>query len=233
MNFWNFAFHQSVFIINYIPRNKNAVSAWKIFRNCTRPVMNILPFGCRVFAFNHQTTHKTAKRNIVGIFLGYDKSTKIAFVFENGTDRIIRSSSIRGMYDLFPRKENDQSNDAEYTESGTISSSMAGSSTHTSDVSDPDVSIAGDEDSYINETAAGTSYVENDESSSSDVSSPVSMDIDQNTSIDSIEAPLPPINNKSTPIETFTTPIVTEPVDPNETGTSSKIKPKNYLLRRN
>ena len=59
------------------------------------------------------------------------------------------------------------------------------------------------------------------------------MDIDQNTSIDSIEARLPLMNNKSTPIETFKTPIVTEPVDPNETGTSSKIKPKNFLLHRN
>ena len=68
MNFWNFAFHQSVFINNYIPRNKNTVSAWEIFRNCTRPVKNILPFGCRVSAFNHETTQKAAKRNLVGIF---------------------------------------------------------------------------------------------------------------------------------------------------------------------
>ena len=59
------------------------------------------------------------------------------------------------------------------------------------------------------------------------------MDIDQNTSIYSIEALLPLINNKSTPIKTFRTLIVTEPVDPNETGTSSKIKPKNILLHQN
>ena len=90
MNIWNFAFHQSVFINNYIPRNKNTVSAWEIFRNCTRPVKNILPFGCCVFAFNHDTRQKTAERNIVGIFLGYHKSDEISdnFSFFSFADSI-------------------------------------------------------------------------------------------------------------------------------------------------
>ena len=56
---------------------------------------------------------------------------------------------------------------------------MAGSSTHTSNASAPDVSIAGDEDTDMKEAGADTSNVETDESSSSDVSSAVPMDIDQ------------------------------------------------------
>ena len=112
MNFWNFVFHQSVFIYNYIPRNKNTVSAWKIFRNCSRPVKNTLPFGCRVFAFNHETAQKTTKRNIFGIFLSNYKSTKIAVVLDDGTDSIIGRSSSTGMNDLLPRIETDQTNDA-------------------------------------------------------------------------------------------------------------------------
>ena len=105
--FWNFIFHQSVFIKNYIPRNNYTLTASEIFRNCSKPVKNILPFGCRVFAFNHETTQKTAKGNIVGIFIGYPKSTKIAFVFEYGTDRIIRSSSFKSMNFVFSIKEQD------------------------------------------------------------------------------------------------------------------------------
>ena len=50
------------------------------------------------------------------------------------------------MNDLFPRREKDQSTEAEHTESGTIGSSMVGSSTHISIETDPDVSIAGDKD---------------------------------------------------------------------------------------
>ena len=137
------------------------------------------------------------------------------------------------MNDLFPRREKDQSTDAEQTESGTIGSSMVGSSTHISNETDPGVLMVGDEDTDMKEAAADTSNVETDESSSSDASSPVPMDIDHNTSIDSIEPPVSLIPSKSTSIETFTTPIVTEPIDTNETGNSSKIKPKNFLLHRN
>ena len=55
---------------------------------------------------------------------------------------------------------------------------MAGSSTHTSNASNPDVSIAGDEDTDMKEAAADSSNVETNESSSSHRSSPVPMDID-------------------------------------------------------
>ena len=50
------------------------------------------------------------------------------------------------MNDLLTRIENDQSNDSEHTESGSIGSSMGGFSAHTSNASDPVVSIGGDED---------------------------------------------------------------------------------------
>ena len=48
----------------------------------------------------------------------------------------------------------------------------------------------------MKEAGADTSNVETDKSSRSDVSSPVPMDIDQNPSIDSIEAPLSLINDE-------------------------------------
>ena len=76
-SYWNFAFHHSVFINNYVPRNMATQSAWEVFRSCKKTVSNILPFGCRIYAFNHDTRQKVQKRDIKGVFLGYHKGTKI------------------------------------------------------------------------------------------------------------------------------------------------------------
>ena len=80
---------------------------------------------------------------------------------------------------------------------------MAGCSIHRSDVNDPDLSIAGDENTDMNEAAPDNSFVETDEWSYSDVSSSVTMDICEPTLIDSIETPSSLIDNKWTPINTF------------------------------
>ena len=81
-SYWNFAFHHSIFINNYVPRNNNTLRAWEIFRDCKKHLGNILPFGCRIYAFNHDTRQKITKRDITGVFLGYHKSTKIALMLE-------------------------------------------------------------------------------------------------------------------------------------------------------
>ena len=33
-SYWNFAFHHSIFINNYVPGNSNTLSAWETFRDC-------------------------------------------------------------------------------------------------------------------------------------------------------------------------------------------------------
>ena len=45
---------------------------------------------------------KVQKRDIKGVFLGYHKSTKIAFVLEEHTNRTIRSYSFTGMDSVSP-----------------------------------------------------------------------------------------------------------------------------------
>ena len=173
LNYWNFAFHQAVFINNYIPRNKNPLSAWEMFRDCVRPVKNILPFGCKVFAFNHETTQKTAKRNIVGVFLGYHKSTKIAFILEDNTDRIIRSSSFTGINNIFPRRNETTSVDNEANEGGSFPSFSGVHQTNPNDA-EKDTSIAGDDDTDMKENVSNDS----EEETSTEVDTPVPMDVE-------------------------------------------------------
>jgi hypothetical protein len=213
MTYWNFAFHQSVFVNNYIPRNRNTLSAWEIFRDCVRPIRNILPFGCRVFAFNHETTQKTSKKNIVGIFLGYHKSTKIAFVLEDETNRIIRSSSFTGMNCIFPLKDDQSSVSNKSHESS--SSHFGVNNDISANTDNQNISIAGDEDTDMKEDLVEESDANVSESTTSDSDVAVPMEVEESNH--SIE---------STPM-----PFVTEPNEPK--SPTSKTIPTKFLVQRN
>ena len=153
-SYWNFAFHHSVFINNYVPRNNDTQSAWEIFRDCKKTVSNILPFGCRIYAFNHDTRQKIQKRDIRGVFLGYHKSTKIAFVLEENSNRIIRSSSFTGMDSVFPLSL-DSLNESSTDQLSTIGISDGLSETSGSnsalDTIVPETTINGDDDTIMKE----------------------------------------------------------------------------------
>ena len=151
--YWNFAFHHSVFINNYVPRNMNTQSAWELFRDCKKLVQNVLPFGCRIYAFNHDTKQKIFKKDIKGTFLGYHQSTRIAFVLEDTSGRIIRSSSFTGIDCVFPLKLDSM------VESNTTQS-LGGGSNSLPEPSEPnkssapnpqDISINGDDDTIMKE----------------------------------------------------------------------------------
>lgn len=188
-SYWNFAFHHSIFINNYVPRNNNTLSAWEIFRDCKKPISNILPFGCRIYAFNHDTRQKITKRDITGVFLGYHKSTKIAFVLEDSTDRIIRSSSFTGMNSVFPLVQSNESSSSTspmVAISGPSSSpELSGINNTSSDAST--FTINGDDDTIMKEAV-----VESSGESDVDISSGNTTDAEQ-TEI-TTSTPLPDMN---------------------------------------
>ena len=101
-SYWNFAFHQAIFLNNYFPRNKQSRSPWEQLRDCRKKLNDPLPFGCRIFGFNHEIKQKIFKKDIKGIFLGYHRTNKIALILEDKSDRIIRCSSFTGMKNVFP-----------------------------------------------------------------------------------------------------------------------------------
>lgn len=154
--YWNFAFHHAVFINNYVPRNKNTQSAWEILRCTSKQAGNISPFGCRVFAHNYNKRQKIFKKDISGVFLGYHKTTKIALVLEDYTDRIIRTSAFKTVESIFPfkfNKKESKSNEtnSSYSMGGGFSGINSASTESNKDVeqTDSSVSIQGQEDTEM------------------------------------------------------------------------------------
>lgn len=88
--YWNFAFHQATFLHNYLAENK-AKSPWELFRVIERKFKNVSPFGSKILAFNYIQNQKIQKKNISGIFLGYNSNTKSAFILEDQTNRIFKT----------------------------------------------------------------------------------------------------------------------------------------------
>ena len=166
--FINFAFHHSIFIKNYVSRNNNTLSAWEIFIDCKKPISNILPFGCRIYAFNHDTRQKITKRDITGVFLGYHKSTKIAFVLEDSSDRIIRSSSFTGMNSVFPLNQSNEptSSTTPMVAISGPSRSLESSGINIASSDSPNITINDDDDTNMGEAVDQTNGVSDVELSS-------------------------------------------------------------------
>ena len=102
--YWNFAFRHAIFLHNYLTINTSDQSPWEIFRK-TRKTVNIdAPFGCKIIAFNHTIKQKIFKKEVVGTFIGFQTTTKIAFILENNSNKIIRSSSFNFIRSIFPMK---------------------------------------------------------------------------------------------------------------------------------
>ena len=100
--YWNFAFRHSVFLHNYLPLNNSNQSPWEVFRQTKKHVEVSAPFGCKIVAFNHNVKQKIFKRDTVGTFLGFQATTKIAYILEKNTDKIIRLSSFNFIQSVLP-----------------------------------------------------------------------------------------------------------------------------------
>ena len=101
-NYWNFAFRHAIFLHNYLPLNNHNQSPWEMLRE-TKKVVNVtIPFGVKIFAYNHNNRQKIFKKDINGTFLGFNKTTKIAFILERNTNKIYRSSSFKAINNIYP-----------------------------------------------------------------------------------------------------------------------------------
>ena len=176
-SYWNFAFHQAIFLNNYFPRNKQSRSPWEQLRDCRKKLSDPLPFGCRIFGFNHEIKQKIFKKDIKGIFLGYHRTNKIALILEDKSDRIIRCSSFTGMKNVFPyqpEKADELENTSNTTE--TIVGSSASPTVDTkvsNDADTPMTDVASDSTLTMPDTSDQTndSDVSMDDSSSDNESS--------------------------------------------------------------
>lgn len=102
---WIYAFQHAIFLLNYIPRNKNTISPWKMFTGKDKNIKDLLPFGCLIFYFNFVNDQKIFTEYKSGIFIGYDNTIKIALIYETSTEKIIRSSAFQGMQHIFPLRK--------------------------------------------------------------------------------------------------------------------------------
>ena len=153
-------------------------SAWEVFRSCKKTVFNIFTFGCRIYAFNHDTRQIVQESDIKGVFVGYHKNTKIAFVLEEHTNRIIRSSSFTGMDFVFPLNL-DSSNESSTNPLSTTGTSGSlpetSGPTLSSEPTSSDITIDGDDVPFMKEDMVGEtedSDVEFTSASSTDAETP-------------------------------------------------------------
>ena len=102
LSFWNFAMNYVVFLHNYLPRVSTGRSPFEHFRDVEKKILNIQPFGCLVYFNNFFNNHKLEEKSSKGIFLGYHKSSKIAFVLESSSQKILRTSAFRTVDSQFP-----------------------------------------------------------------------------------------------------------------------------------
>ncbi|WP_189396442.1 hypothetical protein, partial [Pseudomonas laurentiana] len=102
-SYWNFAFNHAVFLHNYLPRAGGS-SPFESIRGVAKPVKAEDPFGCRVFAKNFFEHNKLVNRSLSGTFIGYHKSTKVVFILEDKTNRILRTSAYKTVASVFPKK---------------------------------------------------------------------------------------------------------------------------------
>lgn len=103
---WTYAFGHALFLLNYLPRNKDQQSPWEIFSGKSKNLKHILPFGCLIFYHNYKTDQKIFTQYKSGVFIGYDKTTKIAFIYDGISRKIVRSSAFQGLPSVFPLRKN-------------------------------------------------------------------------------------------------------------------------------
>lgn len=101
-SFWVDALRHAVFLLNYIPRNNNIESPWKILTKRDKNIKNILPFGCLTFFYNYQNKQKIFTEYKSGVFIGFDGTTQIAKIYDVKENKIIRTSAFKGIENVFP-----------------------------------------------------------------------------------------------------------------------------------
>lgn len=102
---WFYALTHAIFLLNYIPRNKETESAWEKFSGKKKEIRNLLPFGCLIFYYNYINEQKIFTKYQSGIFIGYDNTTQIALIYDGITHKIVRSSAFQGFPNSFPLRK--------------------------------------------------------------------------------------------------------------------------------
>lgn len=106
-SFWIYAYKHALFLLNYLPRNKEEESPWKKLTGRDKNISDLLPFGCLAFYYNYVNDQKIFTKDKSGVFIGYDNSSQIAVIYDVQENKTIRTSAFQGMKKIFPlRKAN-------------------------------------------------------------------------------------------------------------------------------
>lgn len=90
-------------------------SPFEALREVSEHITTDVPYGCNMFGKTFNSNSKLVTRNISCGFLGYRKTTKIAFILEDGSNRTLRASAFKAVKSIFalkaasnPRSSNSQ-----------------------------------------------------------------------------------------------------------------------------
>jgi hypothetical protein len=106
--YWTYAFNHAVFLHNHFDFRINGSTPWETLREMHVKVdssIHLPPFGCKITSYNNNTVQKVFRENFNGVFLGFNFTTKIAYVLL-GNGKIIRSSSFQTFDHIYPYKQN-------------------------------------------------------------------------------------------------------------------------------
>ena len=101
-SFWEYAFRHAIFLHNYLPRNQETEAPWTKLTGKVKKVKNLFPFGCLMFFYNYANDQKIFTKYKSGVFLGYDNTMQIAWIYDVEEDKVIKTSAFNGLKDVFP-----------------------------------------------------------------------------------------------------------------------------------
>ena len=71
---------------NYLPRNNNKLSPWAILTGKETNAKNLYSFDCLMFTHNYINDQKIFTKTKSGLIIGYDKTLKIALIYDTDKD---------------------------------------------------------------------------------------------------------------------------------------------------
>ncbi len=104
--YWSYAFYYAIYLNNSITKAGNTLTPFEQIRSINLQHNSFPAFGCLCYLYNYNKyPNKVFHKNFSGVFLGYEKSSKIAKVLTD--DGIIRTTSaFKTVDNIFPFANN-------------------------------------------------------------------------------------------------------------------------------
>ena len=99
---WPYAFQHALFLLNHLPIGSSNLVPWTVLTKQVKDMHNLATFGTLAFAYNYTTDQKVFTRHTHGVFLGYDGTTKVAYIYIKATGKVMRTSSFHTIPNRFP-----------------------------------------------------------------------------------------------------------------------------------